>query len=428
MSAYRRVLRFHNFRYLFLGQAASFIGDQVVIVALALFVTQLTGSPTDLGLVFGVQAVPLVLLLLFGGVWADRLPRHQIMIATDVTRAVLHATLALLIFTGAVRIWQVILIEALFGAAEAFFRPAYTGLIPQTVPEELINDANSLTHAVDNLSLLVGPAIATALVVGVGPGEAFAFDAATFVLSAVLLMRVRPRRRGEPEPSASVLHELRVGWREVSERAWVWVTIVVFSGALFCALAPWIVLGPTIAREVYGATSVFGVLSAMVGAGALAGSLAAVRWRPRRPLRAGLLLMLAWPLYDCAFALGAPLWVLGPMAIAMGVGWALMGVWWETALARHIPPHALSRVSSYDWMGSLVLLPLGYVLAGPLASLLGARTVLGVGGAIGLGLVAVALLPRETRELSQEPEPDLGGEARARQRAMSPGLQARLDQ
>ena len=284
MSAYRRVLRFHNFRYLFLGQAASFIGDQVVIVALALFVTQFTGSPTDLGLVFGVQAVPLVLLLLFGGVWADRLPRHRIMIATDLTRAVLHATLALLIFTGAVRIWQVIVIEALFGAAEAFFRPAYTGLIPQTVPEELINDANSLTHAVDNLSLLVGPAIATALVVGVGPGEAFAFDAATFVLSALLLMRVRPRRRGEREPSASVLHELRVGWREVSERAWVWVTIVVFSGALFCALAPWIVLGPTIAREVYGATSVFGVLSAMVGAGALAGSLTAVRWRPRRPL------------------------------------------------------------------------------------------------------------------------------------------------
>ncbi len=404
MNAYLRVLRFQDFRYLFLGQTASLIGDQVVIVALALFVTRLTGSPSDLGLVFGVQAAALVLLLLFGGVWADRLPRHQIMIAADLARAALHATLALLILTGSVRIWQVIAIEAAFGGAEAFFRPAYTGLIPQTVPEELIQDANGLTAAIDNLSLLIGPVIATALIVGVGAGEAFAFDAATFVVSALLLARVKPRPRGEPEPSAPVLHELGAGWREVRERTWVLVTIAAFSGALFCALAPWIVLGPVIARDLYGGTSMFGVLSALIGAGALAGALTALHWRPRRPLRAGLLLILAWPLYDCGFALGAPLWIIAPMAVATGLGWALMGVWWETALARHIPPQALSRVSAYDWMGSLVLLPIGYVLAGPLASLLGARTVLGLGGAIALALIAAALLPRQTRQLSNDPD------------------------
>jgi MFS family permease len=266
VNAYLRVLRFQDFRYLFLGQAASLIGDQVVIVALALFVTRLTGSPSDLGLVFGVQAVALVLLLLFGGVWGDRLPQHRIMIAADLARAALHATLAVLIFTGSVRIWQVIAIEAAFGAAEAFFRPAYTGLIPQTVPEELIQDANGLTEAIDNLSLLIGPAIATALIIGVGAGEAFAFDAATFVVSALLLARVKPRPRGEPEPSAPVLHELGAGWREVRERTWVWVTIAAFSGVLFCALAPWIVLGPVIARGLYGGTSMFGVLSALAAA------------------------------------------------------------------------------------------------------------------------------------------------------------------
>src|SRR5258706_9478225 len=130
MSSYLRVLRHKDFRYLFLGQSASVIGDRAVVVAIALFVTQRTGSATDLGLVLAAQTVPLVALLLFGGVWADRLPRHRIMLATDLARALLHGTLALLILTGAVRIWEIVVIEALFGAAQAFFQPAYSGLVP----------------------------------------------------------------------------------------------------------------------------------------------------------------------------------------------------------------------------------------------------------------------------------------------------------
>src|SRR5690242_17445682 len=129
MSMYLGVLRHRSFRYLFLGQAASAVGDRVVVVALALFITQRTGSATDLGLVLGAQTLPLVALLLFGGVWADRLPRHRIMIVTDLSRAALHAAVAILIFSGAVRIWQIVAIEALFGAAQAFFQPAYSGLL-----------------------------------------------------------------------------------------------------------------------------------------------------------------------------------------------------------------------------------------------------------------------------------------------------------
>src|SRR5436305_14080220 len=197
MTSYLGVLRHQDFRYLFLGQAASMIGDRVVVVALALFITLRTGSPADLGLVLGAQTLTLVVLLLFGGRWADRLPRHRIMIATDLTRAALHATLAALILTGAVRIWHIVVIEAAFGAAQAFFQPAYTGLIPQTVPESGIQDAKALSETTSNLAFLIGPLLATALVLGVGAGEAFALDAATFVLSALLLVRVHPRRRGE---------------------------------------------------------------------------------------------------------------------------------------------------------------------------------------------------------------------------------------
>src|SRR5436305_14943998 len=212
MKSYLGVLRHPSFRYLFLGQSASAIGDRAVTVALALFITQRTGSPTDLGLVLGAQTLPLVALLLFGGVWADRLPRHRIMIVTDLTRAVLHALLAALIFTGAVRLWQLVVIEALFGAAQAFFQPAYSGLLPQTVPEELIQDARALTESVANLAFMVGPALATALVLGVGAGEAFAFDAATFVLSAVLLLLIRPRARQTAAEPAPMLEELGSGF------------------------------------------------------------------------------------------------------------------------------------------------------------------------------------------------------------------------
>ncbi len=399
MSSYLRVLRHQDFRLLFLGQAASQIGDQVVIVALALFITQRTGSPTDLGVVLAAQTLPLVALLLFGGVWADRLPRHRIMIVADLVRATLHATLTVLIFTGAVRVWQIVVIEALFGAAQAFFQPAYSGLLPQTVPETLIQDARALSESVANVAFLVGPALATALVLGVGAGEAFAFDSATFILSALLLVRVRPRPRGAEYGAHSVLEDLRAGWREVRSRAWVWTTIVAFTGAVLCVYAQWYALAPVIARDVYGGAGVFGLLESVAGVGAVVGAIIGVRWKPSRPLRAGMLLVLAWPVQDGVFALGAPLALVVVCAFGTGFGFSLLMIWWETALARHIPAHALSRVSAWDWMGSLALLPVGYLLAGPLAATFGARTVRGVGSAVGLVLLLLALVPRATREL-----------------------------
>jgi MFS family permease len=400
VSTSLRVLREQNFRYLFLGQAASMVGDRVVVVALALFITQRTGSPTDLGLVLAAQTVPLVGLLLFGGVWADRLPRHRIMIVTDLSRAVLHAVLAALIFAGTIQVWQIAVIEALFGAAQAFFQPAYSGLLPQTVPEPLIQDARALTESVANLAFLLGPALATALVLGVGAGEAFVFDAGTFLLSAALLVLVKPRPRGKALPPKPMMQELHSGWREVRSRTWVWVTIAVFAGSVMTVYAPWYALAPAISHDVYGSTGVFGLLETLGGLGAVFGAAAGLSWRPARPLLVGFVLVLAWPVQDGLFALGVPLEVVSVCAFGTGFGFSLLMIWWETALARHIPPHSLSRVSAWDWMGSLALLPLGYLVAGPLASSFGARTVLGVGSVLGLILLIVGLAPRSTRALS----------------------------
>ncbi len=403
MNQYTRVLRHRSFSYLFAGQAASAIGDGVVLVAIALYVTQTTGSVGDLGLVLGAQSLTLVTLLLVGGVWADRLARQRVMIATDLIRATLHALLAVLILSGGATIWELVVIEACYGAAQAFFQPAYTGLVPQTVPEELNLDARALTEWVANLASLVGPALATALVLGVGAGEAFAFDAATFLFSALMLARVHPRRRGRQARAESLARELRAGWREVRSRAWVWVTIAAYAVALLCMYAQWYALAPGIARQHYGGAGVFGVLETVAGLGAVSGAIVSLRWRPSHPLATGLLLCLMWPLECGAFALGAPLALVIPCSFGTGWGFALMIIWWETALARHIPPNLLSRVSAYDWMGSLALLPLGYALAGPLAEAFGAQTVLGVGSLVGLAALMLALAPRSTRELTERP-------------------------
>jgi predicted MFS family arabinose efflux permease len=400
-----RLWSHRDFRWLFVSQTISTTGDRIVLVALALLVTQRTGSTADLGLVLGVYTAANVAFLLLGGVWADRLPRHRLMLSTDLLRGSLHALLAVLILTDVVTVWQLVGIEALFGAAEAFFRPAYSGLVPQTVPEELIQEANALNNLTQTIAEFAGPALATALVLTLGTGAAFAVDAATFLVSACLLALVRPRERGEPAPRMSLRRELIDGYREVRRRSWVWVTITVFAFQLVCGFAPYVVLGPTVAGERWGDPALFGWLAASVGLGTAVGSLIALRWRPRRPLALGILLSVPFCLLLFAVALGLPLGAALPLGALAGVGLALFGVWWQTALAQRIPPRALSRVTSYDWMGSFAFMPVGYVLVGVLAETLGPTQVMGAGGLLAAAILLLGVLPRETRGLGPADEP-----------------------
>jgi predicted MFS family arabinose efflux permease len=406
------VLRHRDFRLLFWGQTASNFGSNAVAVAMAIYITRSTGSATDLGLILAAQTGPFVLLLLFGGVFADRLPRHRVMIGSDLVRAVIHALLAVLIIARSARVWEIAAIEAVFGVAWAFFQPAETGLMPQTVPEDEIQEARALMEISWNLSMVLGPSLATVLVLTIGAGEAFIVDALSFVVSAAMLLPVRPRERGP----ATVGHEetllqgLRSGFDELSARPWVWVTISCFSIVLMCFFAMWQALGPLVVRDVYGHVSLFGIFTVLYGIGSVAGSIVATRLRRRRPLRDALSGAFLWPLPALVVALGTPRAVTGALLLLSGIQSGIFIVVWETALARHIPPSVLSRVSSYDWMGSLALLPVGYIAAGPLADAFGARTVLGVGGAVGIVAILLPLIPRTTRELTAEPPPVLSAE------------------
>ena len=394
----RSLFAHQNFRLLLYGQSLSTVGDRIVFVALALYVTEI-GTPSDVGLVLAAHAVPLVGFLLIGGVWADRLPRHLVVVTTDLIRFGLHALLAVLIFTGAVEIWHIVVIEACFGTAEAFFRPALTGLVPQTVPEEEIQPARATLGTIETIAEFAGPALATALVLGVGPGFAFAIDAATFLVSAAFLIRLKPRERGEAPVRTTVVSELRDGWSEVRSRRWILVIVSAFSFGLLTAFGPWMTLGPTVSIERYDTAAIYGILVSAMGAGTIVGAVIGFRWRPQHPMRTGMLLALPFPTAFGAFALGLPAAVLFPVFVLAGTGIALFDVWWHTALAQRVPPHMLSRVTSYDWMGSLALLPIGYVLAGPLGEALGAAEVLGVGSAVALLALTLTFTSREVRGL-----------------------------
>ena len=225
---------------------------------------------------------------------------------------------------------------------------------------------------------------------GVGPGWAFAIDAGTFLVSAAFLVRLRPRPRGEPAERTTVFAELREGWSEVRSRTWIWVIVAVFSLGLLTSFGPWMTLGPTISLEHYDTRAIYGILASAMGAGTIAGALIGFRWRPRYPMRAGMLLVLPLPIALGSFGLGVPVALLLPFFVLTGVGIALFDVWWHTALAQRVPPHMLSRVTAYDWMGSLAL---------PLGEALGAVEVLAAGSAIALAALAAALTSREVWNL-----------------------------
>jgi MFS family permease len=399
------VLRNRDFRLLFIGQSVSQIGTQAVTVAMALYITRRTGSATDLAVILGAGSLPFVVLIVFGGVWADRLPRQQLIIASDSVRAVLHLLLGVLILLGHPAIWSIALIEAASGCAEAFFQPAYVGLIPQTVPEGEIQAAQALRGMIESASPVIGPVLATTLVLTVGAGEAFLFDAASYLFGAALMIPVRPRRRDSAVVASGkgFIDELRAGYQEVRSRVWVWATILAYTAVVVCALVTWLSLGPLVVRNAYGHVGFYGVLVAVYGVASVLASILAAVWHPRHPLRLGLGLGMLWALVGVVLALAPARGFVVAAAFVSGGAGALTGIWWETSLARHIPPAALSRVSAWDHMGSLALMPIGFAVVGPLASVFGARWVLGIGGGLGMLAAGLALIPRSVRELPASP-------------------------
>ncbi len=382
-----------RFRLLWIGQATSVLGDALVPVALSFAVLELTGSATDLGFVLAAHILPLVSFVLVGGVWADRLPRNLVMLASDVVRGASQATVAVLLLTGVAELWHLILLAAVYGTAEAFFQPAATGLVPSTVSQGRLQQANALLGLSRSAGFVVGPALAGVIVAAGSPGAAFAVDAGTFVVSVASLAQLRVGRAGQAE-GRSFVADLAGGWRELVSRTWLWAIILWATTYLFAVVAPFMVLGPLVAKESLGGATAWGVIQTAFSVGALLGGGLALRWKPLRPMVACVALVLLAAPSPALLALREPAPAIASAQLLSGIAMGFFTAVWATTLQREIPAEALSRVSAYDWMGSFAFLPLGYAIAGPVAGAIGVSTTLWISaGWVVASTGAVLLVP-----------------------------------
>ena len=388
------VLADRQFRRYFVGQATSWLGDGLLPVAISFAVLDLTGSASDLGLVLAVRLLPLIAFLLVGGVWADRLPRQWVMIGSDVVRGATQAILAGLLLTGTAELWHLLVLQCVYGAAEAFWRPASTALLPSIVPPAQLQQANGVLAVTLNGSYTIGPAIAGVVVAAAGSGFAIAVDAATFAVSTVALLTLRVPPLERPAGRTTFVSELREGWREFASRTWLWIVVVFASVFLMVAVAPLKVLGPLVADRELGGAADWGLIAAASGLGVVVGSVAAGRLRPSRPMFVAIILAALAALFAASLALALPTVVIAGAAFVEGVGHGMFEVIWITALQERVTPAALARVSAYDALGSFVFMPVGLALAGPAAGAFGREeTLFGIAAFALVVSVLVAFLP-----------------------------------
>jgi MFS family permease len=398
-------LQEREFRLFFTGQMVSLLGDAVTPFALVWAVLDLTGSTRDLGFVLAAKTAPLVVFLLVGGVFADRLPRRGVMVAADVARMAIQAATAALLLSHTARVWELVVLQAFAGTGTAFFNPASTGLTPMIVSAGRLQEANALRGMSMALTQFAGPALAGLLIVTVGPGSALAIDAASFGVSAFYLARL-PLPLHVGLPPQSFTRDLLDGWREFAARSWVWLSVVSFFLANMMN-SVWLVLAAAWVKNGHGGAGAWTAILVVSAIGALAAGATALRVKPRRPLLLASIASLPFAAPIIVLALKLPWQTFLVTELVTGFGGMLLNTLWETTLQQHIPPASLSRVSAYDWFGSLLGDPLGLALAGVLAAGIGMSRTLWIAAAVDLIAIAAMITAPSVRHLQRLGEPRL---------------------
>jgi MFS family permease len=406
-----------NFRLLLGCDVVSMAGTSIALVAIPFAVLSIGGSGTDVGFVATAALVPMIVFLLLGGVLADRLPRHQVIVAADALQGTAQAVAAVLVLTGTARLWELLVLSALRGTGMGFYYPAATGLLPQTVAAGQRASANAIDRFGRNGAQIGGTALGGIIVGLAGPGWGLAADAASFAVAVGLRAGMRfsgPARSKAPGESGAsgasgatgasgVRHELREGWQEFASRRWLWAIVLQFAGLTAVVSATTGVLGPVVADASLGGARSWGFILAADGAGAVLGGLVMVALRPARMLLVATVAVLVSSVL--IFALAVPLTVplVAAAGFVTGVCSELFAVNWITTMQQEIPPGAMSRVSAYDALGSFALAPVGTVIAGPLLAAYGARTVLAAGGGLVVLFTVAVLAVPEVRQLRRQP-------------------------
>jgi MFS family permease len=393
------VLRHRDFRLVYISATISVVGDRFAFVALPFAVLAASGSLGDVGLIVAAETASRGAFLLFGGVMADRLRRSMVMVAADIVRAACQATLAALIITGHASLPFMIALQALHGAASAFFDPASTGLVAEVVPSDELQPANAQLSISRGLATIAGPVLAGFLIVAFSPGVALAIDAASFVLSAGFLLFVSTHERArEPSgPEERLLHDLRVGFGELVTRPWLLMIMCASGISLMAILGTLFVLGPAVASESLGGADAWGLVIGAFGLGSVVGGIVALRVPAKRQLRAIFAVALVTVPGILLLVIPAPIAILALGFLASGIAMTYAATVYEVVLQQWIPPAVLARVASYDWLVTTVLSSVGLVLAGRFAERIGVHETLIASAAIVTVAAAVPLASRTVR-------------------------------
>ncbi len=381
-----------NFARYLAASTISTFGSGMAMVALAFAVLQFGGA-IELGIVLLAREIPTVVFLLLGGVFADRLPRRTILIGSDLLEGTAQVATAIVLFSGAANLWNIALLQVAFGVAAAFSGPATTGLVKESVSDSRLQEANALLGLSKSVAFIAGPAIGALIVAAGSPALAMAVDSVTFFVSAALIASMRLASLVPPIP-ASILTDLRAGWREFVGRSWAVAMIASFGLFQLTFFPALLVLGPLVAKQELGGAAAWGTILALQSVGAVVGGVYALRLKVEHPLVVCQLLVVPAGLVLLALAVPLPLAAMAAFSFLVGVGFALGNTLWTTTLQRNVPNHALSRISSFDWFGSVALNPIGYALIGPIAAAIGTSQTLALAGVLNIAVcLSVVLVP-----------------------------------
>ncbi len=393
------LLRRHDMRLLVVARLVSVFGSSLTPVALAFAVLGLPDTGIGgLGIVLTAQAIPQVLFMLMGGVIADRFPRARVIVIAEAVGGIAALGAGAMLVAGTATIPSLAALAAINGLAVALLSPALTGIVPEVVEPADLQAANALLRLATNIARIGGTAAAGILVTLIGAGWTVVLDGVSFLVGGLLMAFVSGRsqqRSGDFTP----LRDLRQGWHEFVSRRWIVVVVLVFSVVNMAAAAGMGVLGPAQAQAELGGAGPWAAILTAEAVGTVVGVAVAVRIRPQRPI---LVAMLVTPVFAVPFALialPAPLWIIVVSAFCAGISVDVFSVLWETALQRNVPEESLSRVSAYDWLGSLMFSPIGIALAAPLALAFGVGPALWICFALMIVPVLLSLLEPSVRRL-----------------------------
>lgn len=398
-----QLLREPDFARLFSARMISAFGSAMAPIAVAFGVLELTGSASAMGIVIASQTGAQVLVQLLAGALADRGSRQRIIVLADLLAMTTQGTMAFLFVSGSAELWHLVVLMALNGVAFAMMWPASVGLVPQIVDRERLQSANAFLALAQAGAFGMGAATAGVLVAAFGAGWAIGVDSATFAVSALLIALLRPRAQERSAP-ASLLRDLRDGWAEFISHRWLWTIVLQFSVMLAAWQGSFAVVGPVVAARLLGGPADWGAIAGAYGVGLLAGGLVALRVHVRRPMLVATLCVFLNAGPPLLMSLPAPMPWIAASAFFAGMGGELFGVLWFTTLHKLVAPDVLSRVSAYDILGSIALVPLGEAAAGPLVEAIGIQQTLWIAAAMIIVPTALVLLVAEVRNL--EPDAD----------------------